>query len=70
MRVQMSNGLNAELYAGTQVNVEKGTSGGGPSLGGRGNGDLAKVPGLGAIGLVAAAGTAAALVAVSRKARK
>ena len=70
-RVQMSNGLNAELYAGTQVNVQSATSGGGKvDLGGRGNGGLAKVPGFEAIGLVAAIATATVLVAVSRKARK
>lgn len=65
-RVQMSNDLNAELYAGTQVNVVKATSGSGV-LGGGGNGGLAKVPGLGAVGLIAACAIAVTLVAARRR---
>lgn len=69
MRVQMSNGLNAELYAGTQVNVQKATSGSG-GLSGNGNGGLAKVPGLGAIGIIAAGAIAVGLAATTTQRRK
>lgn len=64
-RVQMSNGLNAELYAGTQMNVAHATSDGG--FGGSGNGALAKVPGVGLVGVAAAGAVAVALLEVRRK---
>ena len=58
----MSNGLNAELYAGTQVNVAKcpGKCGG---LAGAGN---AAIPDIGFLG-VAAAGCVALAVVVARR---
>ena len=64
-RVQMSNGLNAELYAGTQLNVAKATGGG--SFGGSGNGALAKVPDVGVMGVAAAAAVAVGIVAMRRR---
>ncbi|HUR69034.1 MAG TPA: hypothetical protein VM370_07280 [Candidatus Thermoplasmatota archaeon] len=64
-RVQMSNGLNAELYAGTQLAVQKATGGGSTRL--SGDGKFAKVPGIGPIAIVGAAGIAAALLAGSKR---
>lgn len=63
MRVQMSNGLNAELYAGTQVNVVECTqkcSG----LQGKGN---AAIPGLGIVGVAAAGVVAVGLIALRKR---
>lgn len=64
MRVQMSNGLNAELYAGTQVNVQECTS---ACSGLKGKGNPAAIPGLGALGVVAAGAVAVGLIALRRK---
>lgn len=66
MRVQMSNDLHAELYAGTQVNVQKATGGSG-GFGGEGNGALAKVPGVGALGVAAASVAALGILAMRRR---
>lgn len=64
MRVQMSNGLNAELYAGTQVNVvECPTKCGGL----RGTGNPAAIPGLGVVGIAAAALVAIGIASARRK---
>ena len=65
MRVQMSNGLNAELYAGTQVNVQECDK----SCGSRvvGKGGPAAIPGLGALGIAGAAVIAVGLLALRRK---
>jgi len=64
-RVQTSNGLDAELYGYTMINVQKATSGAG-RIGGLGN----AVPGVGAIGVIGAVGVVAAVLAVSKKRRK
>lgn len=65
LKVQTSNGLEAQLYADTLVNVQKPTAGGVDRLSGNlGN----KVPGAGAIGLVAAACVAVGLLALRRRA--
>lgn len=66
-RLQMSNNLPAELYAGTQVNVVKGTAGDG--FGGSGNGMFAKIPGVETLGVVVAASVAVVVVSIRRKAR-
>lgn len=60
-RVQMSNGLNAELYGYTIVNVATPTSGDSKAIAGIGN----NVPGVGVLGVVAAG-----LVAVGLAARR
>lgn len=65
-RVQMSNGLNAELYAGTMVNVHQVTSGTSGAIGGSGN----FVPGVGTVGLLAAAGAAVVGLGVVQQRRK
>lgn len=64
-RVQMSNGLDAELYGYTQVNVMKGSGAqesSGP-IAGLGN----DVPGAGVLGVVAAGAIAVGLVALRRR---
>ena len=61
-RVPMKNGLNAELYSATMINVNSATSKGGAVLGGLGN----KVPGL-ELGATVAAVAAVALLASRRK---
>lgn len=63
MRVQMSNGLDAELYGYTQINVIKATGVDESTLGGMGN----KVPGVGLVGLVAAGCVAIGLAALRRR---
>lgn len=60
-KIQMDNGLDAELYAGTQVNVLQATSGTN-TIGGIGN----KIPTPGTLAVVGAVGTAALLAAVLR----
>jgi hypothetical protein len=61
-RVQMSNGLDAELYGYTQVNVAKGAAES-KGIAGMGNG----VPGLGMVGVVAAGAVAVGLLALRRR---
>lgn len=63
-RVQMSNGLNAELYAGTQVNVKSCTSG---RCGLGGFDGKGAIPGPGAIGVAGAAVIAIGLLALRRR---
>ena len=63
LKIQMSNGLDAELYAGTQVNVHGATEGGANKLGGIGN----KIPGVGTVGVVAAVGLVAVGLAAMRR---
>ena len=63
-RVQMSNGLNAELYAGTQVNVQKCTA---TRCGFGGPQESVGVPGLGLVGVAAAACVAVGIVALRRR---
>jgi len=65
MRVQMSNGLNAELYAGTQVNVQKCTAAK-CGLGGLQESSN-PVPGLGVLGVAAAGAVALGLVGLRRR---
>lgn len=64
-RVQMSNGLNAELYAGTQVNVQKCTAGK-CGFGGAQESSL-PVPGVGALGIAGAALVALGIAAMRRR---
>lgn len=64
MRVQMSNGLNAELYAGTQINV-KSCSAGKCGLGGIDR--PAAIPGAGALTIGAASVIAIGLLALRRR---
>lgn len=66
LRVQMSNGLNAELYAGTQLNVKE-CPGGKCGLGGRIQ-ESNPVPGVGLLGAAAAGAIAVGLVALRRRA--
>lgn len=63
MRVQMSNGLNAELYAGTQINV---MSCDGKCGGLKGNGPAA-IPDVGLIGVAAGVCVALGLVALRKR---
>jgi hypothetical protein len=63
MRVQMSNGLNAELYAGTQVTVDDCPS----KCGFGGTGNPAAIPGVSALGVAAAALVAVGIVALKRR---
>lgn len=65
-RVQMTNGLNAELYAYTTINVQECP---GKCVGGlSGGGNIGKgVPGLGTAGVAVAATIAVALLAVRRR---
>lgn len=67
-KVEQSNGLPAELYGGTQVNVHgtAGGSGGQAKFGGDGN----FVPGLGTIGLLAGVGVAALGMGAMRRRRE
>lgn len=65
-RVQMTNGLNAELYGYTIVNVGTPTEGDSKAIAGIGN----KVPGVGALGLVAAGLVAVGLAAARRQKSK
>lgn len=63
-RVQMENGLDAELYGYTQINVQTPTSGGnGGPIAGVGN----TIPGLGALGIIAAGAAAIGLLALRRR---
>ena len=64
-RVPMSNGLDAELYGYTMINVQKATSGAG-RIGGLGN----AVPGVGPVGTLAAVGVVAAVLAAASKKRR
>jgi len=64
-KVQMSNGLDAELYGYTMINVQKATSGAG-RIGGLGN----AVPGVGAVGMIGAVGAVAAVLAVANKKKR
>lgn len=64
-RVQMSNGLNAELYAGTNVNVQECTAKK-CTIGGLQESRL-PVPGVGAVGLVAVGVVALGIAAIRRK---
>ncbi|HET6403562.1 MAG TPA: hypothetical protein VFH78_02850 [Candidatus Thermoplasmatota archaeon] len=66
MRVQMSNGLNAELYAGTQMNVQKCTEGK-CGLGGIPSESRMPVPGIGVLGVAAAGAVALGLTALKRR---
>lgn len=63
MRVPQSNGLDAELYGYTMVNVQQATGGGGNRLGGLGN----DVPGAGALAVVAASVVAVGVLALRRR---
>ena len=63
-KIQMSNGFDAELYAGTQVNVINPTSG---SSGLSGVGNKLPIPGVGMLGVTVAAVVAVGLVATRRK---
>lgn len=63
-RIQMENGLNAELYGYTVVTVKTPTSGDG-KLGGIGN----SVPGVGALGVVAGGVVAVGLAALRNRRR-
>ncbi|HEX2022824.1 MAG TPA: hypothetical protein VHH36_08915 [Candidatus Thermoplasmatota archaeon] len=62
VKVRMSNGLEAEVYAGTMINAITATSGSN-ALGGLGN----KIPAVGALGVAAAALVAVGLVALRRR---
>ena len=64
-RVQMSNGLDAELYGYTQINVVKGT--GQESTGGVLSGGGNPIPGVGLLGVVAAGAAAMGFVALRRR---
>lgn len=65
MRVQMSNGLNAELYASTQVNVAKASNGGGTGF----VDTKSAIPAPGLLGVAAAVAVVVALVAARRRAQ-
>jgi hypothetical protein len=62
LKVPMSNGLEAELFAGTQVNANT-ASDGSKTFGGLGN----KVPGIGVVGVGVAALAALAIAGVLRR---
>jgi hypothetical protein len=62
-RVQMSGGLDAELYGYEDVNINQATSGGSSRLGGLGN----AIPGVGLVATLAVLGGAAGLVAIVRR---
>jgi hypothetical protein len=62
LRVKTSNGLDAELYGYTMINVQKATSGAG-RIGGLGN----AVPGVGTIGMIGAVGVVAAVLAARKR---
>lgn len=62
LKVTMTNGFEAELYAGTLVNVKTATHGTN-AIGGFGN----KVPGIGAVGLVAAGVIAVGVATLRRR---
>lgn len=63
-KIQMSNGFDAELYAGTQVNVMKPTEG---SSGLAGVGNKLPVPGLGVAGIAGVTAAVAVALAVGRR---
>ena len=65
MRVQMSNGLNAELYAYTTINVKECSEKCSGVISGGGN--LKGAPGVGAIGVAAAGIIAVGLLALRRR---
>ena len=64
-RVQMSNGLDAELYGYTQVNVAQGTGASESTDGIAGMGN--NIPGVGILGVVAAGAVAVGVVALRRR---
>lgn len=65
LRVKMTNGLDAELYGYTMINVQKATSGAG-RVGGLGN----AVPGVGTLGVIGGVGVVAALLAARTRKNK